>query len=84
VLLSDTLHRGGGQIQRLVPADPFPPGIGSSLGTGSSERVRQPLRVIDQLRPGASFVLGYSVRRAVPSIVLVVGSSANAPKPCRR
>ena len=54
VPLGDPAHRGGGQIQRLVPADPLPAGIGIALRPGAPQRMGQPLGVIDQLRRGAA------------------------------
>ena len=43
VPLRHSPHRGGGQVQRLVPADPFPARVGIALGASPAERMEEPL-----------------------------------------
>ena len=47
-------HRGGGQVECLVPADPLPAGIGITLRVGPPQRVGQPLGMVDEFRRGAA------------------------------
>jgi hypothetical protein len=41
-------HRISGQVERFVPADPLPAGIGITLRAGTAQRMGQPLAMIDQ------------------------------------
>ena len=50
MLVRDPAHGSGGQIERRVPADPFPAWIGIALRAGAPQRMRQPFRVIDEFR----------------------------------
>jgi len=50
VALGDPAHRGGGQVQGLVPADPLPAGVGVPFRAGAAQWMGQPLRMIDELR----------------------------------
>jgi hypothetical protein len=43
-------HRGGGQVQRLVPTDPLPAGVRIALRAGPTQRVSESQRVVDELR----------------------------------
>jgi hypothetical protein len=50
ILVRDPAQGGGGQIECLVPANPFPAGIGVALRAGAPQWMGQPLRMIDQFR----------------------------------
>ena len=50
----DAAHRGGGLVQRRVPADRLPSRIGIAFRAGAAERAGQPLRVVDEFRCGAA------------------------------
>jgi len=50
ILVRDPAHGSSGQIERRVPADPFPARIGLALRAGAPQRMGQPFRVIDQFR----------------------------------
>src|SRR5215471_7758834 len=47
-------HRRGCEGQRFVPANPFPAWVGLSFGARAPQRVRQSLRMVDELRRCAS------------------------------
>jgi hypothetical protein len=68
-------HRSGGQVQGLVPADPFPAGVWVTLGPGAAQRVGQPLRMIDELRCRAALGAERLARR-VRGIGLETGEAA--------
>jgi hypothetical protein len=50
ILVRDPAHGGSGQIERRVPADPFPAWISLTLWAGAPQRMCQPFRVIDEFR----------------------------------
>ena len=54
MLRLDPLHGRGGEVERFVPRDRLPAGIGVALGARAAQRTGQPLRVIDQLGCGAA------------------------------
>ena len=52
MLVRDPTHGSSGQIERRVPADPFPARIGIALRPGAPQRMRQPFGMIDEFRRG--------------------------------
>ena len=46
----DPAHRGGRLVERLIPGDPLPSGIGVALRPGAPQRIKQPVGRLDQRR----------------------------------
>ena len=49
ILPGDLAHRRGRGVQRLVPADALPAGIGAAFGIAALERGENPVRVLQQV-----------------------------------
>ncbi len=62
-LTADTVERGHGRVERLVPGDALPARIGIALGTRAPERIELALRVVDDLGRGATFYAQRPPRR---------------------
>ena len=45
----------GGHLQRFIPADLLPAGIGIAFRPGSLQRMQQAIRAVDQFRRRAAF-----------------------------
>src|SRR5712692_8656707 len=54
MLLGQPPQPRGGELERLVPADPLPARVGITLRARPFERIEQPVGVVDQLRRGSS------------------------------
>ena len=80
VLLGDAPQVRGREVQRLVPADPDPAGVGVSLGAGALERVEHPVGAVDEVGGG----LPLRAERAPGGMVGAPLDGGQAPVPHHR
>ena len=80
VLLRDAPQVRGREVQRLVPADPDPAGVGVALGAGALEWMQHPVGAVDEVGGG----LPLRAERAPGGMVGVPLDGGQAPVPHHR
>jgi hypothetical protein len=62
VLLFDLREARSDRVEGLLPRDPYPTGVGIALGPGTLQRMKQPVRRIDDFRSGVTLDADPAVR----------------------